>query len=57
MAGFVHWLDAATGDVMARIQIGKQRISGPLVAAGDLLLIFGDAGELTALRAPALEAQ
>jgi hypothetical protein len=37
--------------------VGKQRISTPLVIAGDLLLVFGDGGELNALRAPALEAK
>ncbi|HXR19921.1 MAG TPA: outer membrane protein assembly factor BamB [Steroidobacteraceae bacterium] len=58
LAGFVHWFDAATGDPIARVSIGKkQRISTPLVVAGDLLLIFSDEGELTALRAPGLEAK
>ena len=49
------WFDAATGDPLARFSVGKQRISGPLVVAGGLLLVFGDGGELTALRATALE--
>jgi outer membrane protein assembly factor BamB len=52
-AGFVHWFDAATGDPMARHLVGKkQRISAPMIVAGDLLLVFTDAGELTALRVP-----
>lgn len=55
LAGIVHWFDAATGDPIARISIGKQRVSTPPVVAGDLLLVFGDNGELNALRAPALE--
>jgi outer membrane protein assembly factor BamB len=55
--GFVHWFDAATGDPVARIQVAKkQRISGPMMVAGDLLLVFADDGRLTALRAPALDA-
>lgn len=54
LAGSVHWLDAATGDLIARTSVGKQRISSPLVVAGDLLLVFGDGGELNALRAAAL---
>jgi outer membrane protein assembly factor BamB len=55
--GFVHWFDAATGDPVARIQVAKkQRISGPMIVAGDLLLVFADDGRLTALRAPALDA-
>jgi outer membrane protein assembly factor BamB len=57
LAGMVHWIDAANGDLMARTSVGKQRISSPLVVAGDLLLVFGDGGELNALRAPALEAK
>jgi outer membrane protein assembly factor BamB len=58
LAGFVHWFDAATGDPIARVSIGKkQRVSTPLVVAGDLLLVFSDEGELTALRAPGLEAK
>lgn len=55
LAGFVHWFDVATGDPIARVSIGKkQRVSSPPVVADDLLLVFGDDGELTALRAPAL---
>jgi outer membrane protein assembly factor BamB len=58
MGGYVHWFDAAKGDPVARYEIGrKKRISNPMIVAGDLLLVFSDAGELMALRAPALEAQ
>jgi outer membrane protein assembly factor BamB len=57
LAGLVHWIDASNGDLLARFSVGKQRISTPLVVAGDLLLVFGDGGELNALRAPALEAK
>ena len=58
MSGYVHWFDAATGDPLARYEIGrKKRISNPMIVAGELLLVFSDAGELMALRAPALEAQ
>ena len=54
-AGFLHWFDVATGDPIARVAIGKkQRISAAPVVAGDLLLVFGDDGELAALRAPEL---
>jgi outer membrane protein assembly factor BamB len=55
-AGFVHWFEVATGDPVARILIGKkQRVSMPLVVAGDLLIVFSDNGELSALRAPPLK--
>jgi outer membrane protein assembly factor BamB len=53
-AGFVHWFDAATGDPIARLSMGKKaRVSTALVVAGDLLLVFADNGELNAFRAPA----
>jgi outer membrane protein assembly factor BamB len=55
-AGIIHWFDAATGDPMSRYSIGKkQRVSTPMIVAGDLLLVFSDAGELSALRAPGFE--
>jgi outer membrane protein assembly factor BamB len=57
-AGFVHWFDVATGDPLARVQIGKkQRVSTPPFVAGDMLIVFGDNGELSALRAPPLATQ
>jgi len=53
-AGFVHWFDVATGDPIARMSIGKKaRVSTAPIVAGDLLLVFGDNGELNAFRAPA----
>jgi outer membrane protein assembly factor BamB len=57
LAGIVHWLDAASGAELARHSVGKHRISNPMLVAGDLLLVFTDDGELSALRAPALEAK
>ncbi len=56
LSGIVHWLDAANGVELARHAVGKKRISTPMVVAGDLLLVFADDGELSALHAPALEA-
>ena len=51
-SGIVHWLDASSGAFVARAKDGKQRISGAPVVAGDLLLVFGDDGDLTAFRTP-----
>jgi outer membrane protein assembly factor BamB len=51
-SGLVHWLDAASGAFVARAKDGKQRISGAPIVAGDLLLVFGDDGDLTAFRTP-----
>jgi outer membrane protein assembly factor BamB len=50
--GYLHWFDPATGRYLARMRVGKSRISGPLIVAGDLLLVFNDDGTLAALRTP-----
>ena len=51
-SGLVHWLDAGSGAIVARVRDGKQRITGAPLVAGDLLLVFGDDGDLTAFRTP-----
>jgi len=55
-AGFVHWLDPANGNIVARASVGKRHISDAPLVAGDLLLVFSDGGDLSAFRVPALEA-
>lgn len=49
--GYLHWLDAATGEMLARAKSGSGRISNAPVAAGDLLLLQTDSGEVQAWRA------
>ncbi|MGB5132943.1 MAG: outer membrane protein assembly factor BamB [Steroidobacteraceae bacterium] len=49
--GYVHWLDAATGDVLGRARPGGGRFSNAPVAAGELLLVQSDSGEVQAYRA------
>jgi outer membrane protein assembly factor BamB len=49
--GYLHWLDAATGEMLGRAKPGGGRISNAPVAAGDLLLVQGDSGEVQAYRA------
>ena len=64
--GVIHWLDAGTGDFVARAQVGKsvprkgvesqkisykRRVTAEPLVAGDLLLVFSDAGTLSAFRA------
>jgi outer membrane protein assembly factor BamB len=67
--GVVHWLDPATGDFEARALVGKavkgrplsskgikvgMRVSDTPLVAGGLLLVFSDAGVISAFRtAPA----
>ncbi len=66
--GILHWLDAATGDFLARAEVGKsvgrnstivskgialkKRVSSTPVVAGGMVLAFSDNGELSAYSAP-----
>jgi outer membrane protein assembly factor BamB len=56
--GYVHWLDKATGAVVARTKTGD-RVSTPPLVVGDLLLLVNDNGGIDAFRprsaAPAAE--
>ena len=70
--GVLHWLDAATGDFMARAEVGKsvgrnstiaskgiamkKRVSGTPIVAGGLVLAFSDNGVVSAYSAPLPEA-
>ncbi|MGQ0430405.1 MAG: outer membrane protein assembly factor BamB [Gammaproteobacteria bacterium] len=49
--GWLHWLDGATGALLARGKAGGNRISNAPVAAGSLTLVQTDAGEVQAWRA------
>ena len=49
--GYLHWLDAATGEMLARAKSGSGRISNAPQAAGDLLLVQTDSGDVQAWRA------
>jgi outer membrane protein assembly factor BamB len=49
--GYVHWLDKATGILVARERISKFRISNPPVAVGDTVVVLTDGGDLAAYRA------
>ena len=49
--GYLHWLDAATGEILGRAKPGGGRISNAPVSAGDLLLVQSDSGEIQAYRA------
>ncbi len=54
--GYLHWLDPATGNLLARAKSGGGRISNAPVPAGELLLIQTDTGNVQAWRADALGA-
>ena len=48
--GNVHWLDKATGELAARTQSGKVRISNPPVVSGNMVIVVNDAGRISAFR-------
>lgn len=49
--GYLHWLDAATGEMLARAKSGSGRISNAPQAIGELLLVQTDSGDVQAWRA------
>ena len=49
--GYVHWLNKATGELVARQRIAKDRVSNSPVAVGDTIVVLTDRGKLAALRA------
>lgn len=49
--GYLHWLDAATGQLLARGKTGGGRMTNAPLVAGDLLLLETDSGEVQAWRA------
>jgi outer membrane protein assembly factor BamB len=54
--GNVHWLDKATGEIAARAQSGKVRVSNPPVVSGNMIVVINDAGRISAYRATPLGA-
>lgn len=50
--GYVHWLDATTGDFVFRDQVDDYRIITPAISTGDMVLSYSTSGRLVAMRAP-----
>jgi outer membrane protein assembly factor BamB len=46
--GYVHWLDRATGELQARTQDGKTRISTAPIVVGDKVVVINDRGQMRA---------
>lgn len=44
--GYLHWLDATTGDFLARTSTDGHRITNPPVAVGGLVIVLTDSGRL-----------
>jgi outer membrane protein assembly factor BamB len=48
--GYLHWLDKSDGSMVARSRVGRAGIRVQPQTAGDLVIVYGDKGELAALR-------
>ncbi len=46
--GYLHWLDPASGQMLARGRSGNSRVSNEPIAAGELVLLQTDSGEVQA---------
>lgn len=46
--GYLHWLDPATGEFLARERAGSSRITGAPLVVGNLLYVQGDDGTVAA---------
>jgi outer membrane protein assembly factor BamB len=49
--GYLHFLDAATGDLQARVKAGGERITSQPLVVNDLLYVMNDGGGLVVFRA------
>ena len=49
--GYLHFLDKATGTLVARERVSKFRVSNPPVAMDDTVVVLDDGGRLAAFRA------
>ena len=52
LEGYVHWLDATTGEIRGRSKIADSLITGRLVADNGAIYGIGSEGEAGAVRAP-----
>ena len=48
--GYLHWLDARSGELVARTKTGKSAIVGVPIVAGDTVVVQTDNGHLVAYR-------
>ena len=49
--GYLHWLDKATGTLVARERVAKFRVGNAPVADGDTVVVLDDGGKMAAFRA------
>jgi outer membrane protein assembly factor BamB len=55
--GYVHWLDKASGAIIAREHGGHVRVTNVPVVTGDMVLVINDHGGITVYRATPLAAR
>lgn len=48
--GYVHFFDAATGELQARVRAGRDRVTSPPLAVNDMVYVQTDGGDLAAFR-------
>jgi len=48
--GYVHWFDAFTGEIEARVKVDGDRISAVPLVVGDMLYVTSDGGKIAAYR-------
>ncbi len=51
LQGYIHFFDAAKGELVGRIHALGERVSAAPLVSGDLLIMMDDAGKIVALRA------
>ena len=49
--GYLHWLDKASGTLVARERVAKFRVGNQPVAVGDTVVVLDDDGKMAAFRA------
>jgi outer membrane protein assembly factor BamB len=48
--GYLHWFDATSGELQARVRAGSDRISAPPLVVNDILYVLTDGGKLFAFK-------
>jgi outer membrane protein assembly factor BamB len=48
--GYVHWFDAATGELQARVRAGSDRVTSPPLVVNEMLYVLTDGGKLYAFQ-------
>jgi len=48
--GYVHWFDATTGELQARVRAGSDRITSPPLVVGERIYVMSDSGRLYSFR-------